>query len=63
MDRARFHRKTKREEIGKRHGVYLPAYSPDFNPIEKTGVNMKKDLRNTEPLHGLLETAIYAYLC
>ena len=54
MDRASFHRKTKREEIGKRHGVlllYLPAYSPDCNPIEKTWTNMKKDLRNTAPLH------------
>ena len=65
MDRASFHRKTKLEETGKRHGVfllYLPAYSPDCNPIEKTWANMKKKLRDTAPLHGLLETAVYAYL-
>ena len=40
MDRARFHRKTKLEETGKKHEVflvYLPPYSPDFNPIEKHG--------------------------
>ena len=66
MDRARFHRTTKLEAIGKRHGVsllYLPAYAPDCNPIEKTWATMKKDLRNTAPLHGLIETPIYAYLC
>jgi putative transposase len=65
MDRARFHRKTKLEETGKKHEVflvYLPPYSPDFNPIEKTWANMKKDLRSTAPLHGLIESSIYAYL-
>jgi transposase len=65
MDRARFHRKTKLEEIRKRREVflvYLPPYSPDFNPIEKTWANMKKDLRSGAPLHGLIESSIYAYL-
>jgi transposase len=40
----------------------LPPYSPDFNPIEKTWANMKKELRDIDPLHGLIETAVYAYL-
>ncbi|MDR0558008.1 MAG: transposase [Treponema sp.] len=65
MDKASFHRKTKLEEICKRHEVfllYLPPYSPDFNPIEKTWANMKKDLRSSAPLHGLIESSIYAYL-
>ncbi|MDR0558180.1 MAG: transposase [Treponema sp.] len=65
MDRARFHRKTKLEEIRKRREVflvYLPPYSPDFNPIEKTWANMKKDLRSGAPLHGLIESSVYAYL-
>jgi transposase len=42
MDRASFHRKTKLEETGKAHEVfllYLPPYAPDFNPIEKTWAN------------------------
>jgi transposase len=65
MDRASFHRKKPLEEACKKHGaflLYLPAYSPDFNPIEKTWANMKKKLRDTAPLHELIETAIYAYL-
>jgi transposase len=43
--------------------LYLPSNSPGFNPIEKTWANMKKDLRDTAPLHGLIETVIYACLC
>jgi hypothetical protein len=65
MDNASFHRKTRLEEICREHGVflmYLPPYSPDFNPIEKTWANMKKNLRDAAPLHELIETAIYAYL-
>jgi transposase len=34
--------------------VFLP---PDYNPIEKTWTHMKKELRSTAPLHGLIETA------
>jgi putative transposase len=65
MDRASFHRKTRPEEICKKRGVfllYLPPYSPDYNPIEKTWANMKKNLRDAAPLRELIETAIYAYL-
>jgi transposase len=65
MDRASFHRKKPLEELCKKHEVslwYLPPYSPDFNPIERTWANMKKKLWNTAPLHGLIETALYAYL-
>jgi putative transposase len=65
MDRAGFQRKKQLGEACEKHGVnllYLPPYSPDYNPIEKTWANMKKELRSTAPLHGLIETAIYAYL-
>jgi hypothetical protein len=64
-DRASFHRKKRLEEICEKYGVFflrLPPYSPDLNPIEKTWANMKKELRDTAPLHSLLETAMYAYL-
>jgi putative transposase len=65
MDRAGFHRKKQLEEACKKrevHLLYLPPYSPDCNPVEKTWANMKRELRSAAPLRGLIETAIYAYL-
>jgi hypothetical protein len=44
MDNAAFHRKKHLRKIAERHGVYLlflPPYSPDFNPIEKSWANFK----------------------
>jgi transposase len=64
MDRARFHRGKQLEKIcGKAqvHLLFLPAYSPDFNPIEKDSANMKRVLRDTAPLCDLLQTAVYNY--
>jgi len=64
MDNARFHRKAQLKTICKKAGVkllFLPAYSPDFNPIEKSWANMKRALRDSAPLCDLLETAIYQY--
>jgi hypothetical protein len=56
MDRAGFHRKkTAWSSLKKARGVLLglPANSPDCDSIEKTRANMKKDLRNAAPSHGL----------
>jgi transposase len=66
MDRASFHRKKRLEEIcGKAKGkvklIFLPAYSLDFNPIEKDWANMKRALRDTATLCDLLQTAVYDY--
>jgi transposase len=47
MDNARFHRKKVLAElcaIKKVHLLFLPPYSPDFNPIEKSWANMKSAL-------------------
>jgi transposase len=66
MDRASFHRKKQLEEICAKAEVtllFLPAYSPDFNPIEKDWANMKRALRDTAPIFDLLQTAIYDYWC
>ncbi|MDR0494382.1 MAG: transposase [Treponema sp.] len=43
MDNARFHRKAQLRKLarGKVRLLFLPAYSPDYNPIEKTRANMK----------------------
>jgi hypothetical protein len=42
MNRASFHRKKQPEELCAKAEVnllFLPAYSPDFNPIEKDWAN------------------------
>ena len=49
MDNASFHRKSILREIAAEFEVYvlfLPSYSPDFNPIETSWANMKQWLRD-----------------
>lgn len=41
MDNASFHPKKKLRDLARRHGIkvlFLPPYSPDYNPIEKNGL-------------------------
>ena len=48
MDNASFHRKHELYDIANKYGVnllFLPAYSPDFNPIEHSWANFKEWLR------------------
>jgi hypothetical protein len=50
MDNASFHRKKHLSEIcGKANTglMFLPPYSPDFNPIAKDRAKMKRNLRDT----------------
>ena len=68
MDNAQFHRKGALRKIASRHGVlvlFLPPYSPDYNPIEKLWANMKrwlkKNMRNYASFEEALEAAIDAY--
>jgi len=45
LDNAPFHRKTTLRELAQHHGhelLFLPPYSPDFNPIEKSFGTMKR---------------------
>ena len=45
MDNAPFHKKKDIREITSRNGhhvLFLPPYSPDFNPIEQDFANIKK---------------------
>lgn len=45
MDNASFHKSQKTKELIESVGckiIFLPPYSPDFNPIEKFGANMKR---------------------
>lgn len=64
MDNASFHRKKKLRAIAERYGVhllFLPAYSPDFNPIEKFWANLKKWLRKNIARFTTLALAISDY--
>jgi transposase len=48
LDNARIHKSTKVKELIEEAGcrlLYLPPYSPDFNPIEHLWSALKKNLR------------------
>jgi len=64
VDRASFHRKTKLKNLARRHGMkilFIPAYSPDLNPIEKDWANMKAKLIDTLPEYNDFASAVYDY--
>jgi hypothetical protein len=62
LDNARFHNKKRLKAYALVYKVviiFLPPYSPDFNPIEHVWANIKRFLRNTVTSHHLLQSAIY----
>jgi len=63
MDNAGFHRKKelRRMARGKVRLLFLPPYSPDYNPIEKSWANMKRFLGNHLHTYQSVESAIYDY--
>jgi putative transposase len=61
----RFHRKNILKELVEEFQVqplFLPPYSPDYNPIEKRWGNMKRWLRDNAERYVSLQNAIRAYL-
>jgi transposase len=64
MDNASFHRKDNLIEIAGRYGVFilfLPPYSPEFNPIEKSWANFKQWLKYNFTRFSVLDIVIEYY--
>ena len=64
LDRASWHRKKVLKKLAEEAGcrvVFLSAYSPDFNPIEKIWANLKKFIRNYMADFSSLSEAIGYY--
>jgi transposase len=64
MDNASFHPPKKLKNLCRRHGMgllFLPAYSPDYNPVEKSWANMKRALIDIIPTCEDVPSAVYQY--
>jgi putative transposase len=64
MDNARFHRKSQLYLLAVEARVkllFLPPYSPDFNPIEHGWANLKRWLRDNMAYWGCPVLAINEY--
>jgi len=62
MDNASFHRKKILKKMAEEAGckvIFLPPYSPDFNPIEKVWANLKRFLKSHLAKFKSLSDAIY----
>ena len=64
VDNASFHRKKKLFEIADKHKrktIFLPPYSPQLNPIEKSWAVLKRWLKFNLNFFDNLDDAISAY--
>jgi len=64
LDNASFHNKKRLKEYAAVYKViviFLPAYSPDYNPIEHIWANLKTFIRNSRREFNSTFSAIYWY--
>lgn len=66
MDNATFHKSEESQKLIEKAGcriLFLPAYSPDLNPIETFWANFKKMVRsNLEKLKTLADAIDFSFL-
>ena len=63
MDNAAFHKKEDIRVMAEEAGhkiLFLPPYSPDFNPIEKDFAILKK-IRQNAPLNTTIDHIVKSY--
>jgi transposase len=61
MDNASFHRKSKLFSITEKTGhrlIFLPPYSPEYNPIENFWAWLKRHLRKILPSYSSFDDAL-----
>ena len=64
LDNASWHRKKVLKKLAETVGcrvIFLPPYSPDFNPIEKVWAALKKFIRNYMRNFSTLNQAVLAF--
>ncbi len=63
MDNASFHRKGRLSVLAKQAGVrlvFLPPYSPEYNPIENFWAWLKRYLRKILPFYSSFNDALHS---
>lgn len=65
MDNAAFHKSETTKKLIENAGcelMFLPPYSPDFNPIETCWANIKRKIRNTaHNFNSITQTIDYVF--
>ena len=62
MDNASFHRKAQLICVAQKYGfrlIFLPPYSPEFNPIENFWAWLKRHLRSSLPSSESFDNALF----
>ena len=62
MDNASFHRKARLICVAQKYGfrlIFLPPYSPEFNPIEKVWSWLKRRLRSSLASFNSFDDALF----
>lgn len=61
LDNAAFHKSERTKQLIEKSGcqlLFLPPYSPDFNPIETCWANIKRKIRNLAHNFNSLSQAV-----